>query len=108
MIIQKKIVLAREAWIQASEILKFKIITPFLTEINGVEKDFFAFLPEYGSPNGMIVGLLHYFEDDVTNLAMQLDCYYSFINIECFLVYDENTYDNVFIDSLEDWGKFDT
>lgn len=57
MINVKQVEIARGNWLKASEELKFKIVTPYLLEINGITKTAFAYLPEYGSPNGVILGL---------------------------------------------------
>jgi hypothetical protein len=105
MIAQKQIDSARKAWLQASETLNFKIITPYFLEINGKKKEIFAFLPEYGSSNGMIIGLASQYEDkEIRNWSTKHACYCSFIYVENHLVYNEN----IFRDSLEDWGKFTT
>ena len=101
--IQKEIDLVRKSWIKASEILNFKIITPHFLDINGTKREVFAFLPEYGSPNGMIIGLSYQYEDeDLRNWCIQHCLFCSFIYIESHLIYDEI----IFKDALEDWGKF--
>ncbi|GHV57996.1 hypothetical protein FACS1894182_08450 [Bacteroidia bacterium] len=100
---QEQIDFARKTWLQASKILDFKIATPYFLKLNGIQKEVFAFLPEYGSSNGMIIGLASQYEDkDIRNWAMKHDCYYSFIYPESHLVYDKN----IFSDSLDDWGKY--
>ena len=101
--IQEQIDLARKAWLQASEILNFKIVTPYFLNLNGKEKEVFAFLPEYGSPSGMIIGRYSQHEDKfIRNWTMKQGCYSSFINLESHLVYNED----IFKDVLEDWGKY--
>lgn len=106
MITIKQIEIAGANWIKASIELKFDIFSPFIFENNGIKKNAFALLPEYGSPHGTILGLISApeFETDsaIVEWAKMNNLYYSFINIESCLYYDE-----VLIkETLEDWKKY--
>jgi hypothetical protein len=106
MITRKQIELARENWVKASLFLFFKITTPYYIEINGSKKEVFAFLPEYGSPNGSIVCLISSpdfeIDNEVINWANENNLYYSFVNVENFQVYREDYFEEI----LEDWTKY--
>jgi|SRR5690606_22244507 len=97
---------ARNSWIKASEELKFKIVTPFNTLIEDKETSLFAYLPQYGSPKGMIVELTEEPEfltnSEVIKWAKQNEHFYSFINIDSYLNFDKD----FFAGTLDDWGKF--
>src|SRR5690606_29178371 len=84
---------ARNSWIKASEELKFKIVTPFNTLIEDKETSLFAYLPQYGSPKGMIVELTEEPEfltnSEVIKWAKQNEHFYSFINIDSYLNFDK-------------------
>jgi hypothetical protein len=106
MISMKQVKIARVNWIKASVDLNFKIVTPYQILVNGRKDDAFAFLPGYGSPNGTLVNLVSAPEFkvdvDIVKLAKELNCHYSFINIESCLEY--NKY--FFQETLEDWMKY--
>lgn len=103
---EKKIRIARNNWIKASKQIGFILKTPYHFTINGEDKVAFAFLPEYGSINGMVVALMFLpmfeMDDDIIKWAKANQCFYSFINIDGSLVYDKK----FIMDSLDDWGKF--
>jgi hypothetical protein len=106
MLTEEKVKIARKNWIKGSKKMGFKIITPYHFIINGEKRKAFAFLPEYGSPNGMLIGFTSSpnfeIDKDILEWAKEQRCFYSFINIDGSLRYDE-----CFIqDSLGDWGKF--
>lgn len=97
---------AKQAWIQASLELKFEMVCPYVFMHNGNLKNAFAFLPEFGSENGMIVGITGspYFQldDDIIEFAKMKNMYYSFININQYLQYECE----LFTETIEDWGKW--
>ncbi|GHT35576.1 hypothetical protein FACS189434_13600 [Bacteroidia bacterium] len=99
---KEQIETVRNNWLRVSRELGFKIVTPYLFTLNGVEQEAFAFLPEYGSPNGIIIDLMiePYYEtnEDVKVFAKIKACFWSFIGTG----YDRD----LIIDALEDWGKF--
>ena len=104
-ITNKQFELARKNWVEASIKLNFKIVTPYFIEINGRKKEVFAFLPEYGSPNGTIMYLTCATEfetnSEIVNWAKKNKYFYSFINIETLQKYDENYFKEI----LDDWIK---
>uniref|UniRef100_UPI00404A1541 hypothetical protein n=1 Tax=Flavobacterium sp. TaxID=239 RepID=UPI00404A1541 len=103
---KKQIQNIRGNWIKASVHFKFKIISPYAISQDDGIKEVFAFLPEYGSSNGMIVELIfppeYHIDKALINWSKQNEKFYSFINIENFLEYDEI----YFKEALEDWAKF--
>ncbi len=93
----------RSYWLLASKNLNFEIVTPFTVTINNKKREVFAYLPKYGSKNGMIIELIgppEYATDkEVIIWARQKGYFSSFMNIEDFKVYNESNY----IDALRDW-----
>ena len=106
MIEEKYIEIARENWLRASEEMNFKFVSPYPFAYNNMVKKIFAFLPEYGSPNGMIIDFImepdYDIDKDISNIAKLKNCFCSFVNIENFLKYDEEA----FKDALDDWMKY--
>ena len=107
MILDKnKIQKVRENWQTASLNLNFKLITPHSILYNKEVKEVFAFLPDYGSINGMVVEIIfspeYKFDKSVIELCKKNNFFYSFINVEDFLEYDEIYFKEV----LDDWSRF--
>jgi hypothetical protein len=50
--------IARENLIKASNDVGFKIVTPYFYKSDNYNIELFAFLPEYGSINGLIIDLI--------------------------------------------------
>lgn len=102
MISKKRIETAIDNFLKASREMGFRIHSPFIFHNNGTERTALAFLPEYGS-HGVIVGLTSapYFETDkdIIERAKRNQCYYSFINIENLMNYN----DVFFRELLADW-----
>jgi hypothetical protein len=96
---------ARSNWIRASIEIGFRINTPFEFEYNHVKHSSFAYLPEYGSKNGTIVDLI-FPPSFITNKVIQdwandCNCYFSFVNIQDFLIYRREYFEEV----LNDWNN---
>jgi len=92
-------------WLKASNKLAFNIITPYSIIIEGKPKEIFAFLPNYGSPNGSIVVLItsqFEIDNEIINWAKSNGIFYSFIYIDSFFTYDEEFFKEI----LLDWGYF--
>jgi hypothetical protein len=72
MITKQQIEIVRNNWLKASKEFGFKIITPCFFMLNEVKKEVFAFLPEYGSLNGMIIDLIIDYEmnDKIRDFAL--------------------------------------
>ena len=85
---------ARKNWLEASVDLNFELITPYLVEIGGKIKDLFAYLPQYGSPNGMIVVLTtcpdYRIDESIVKFAKEHEYFYSFIEVSDFLEYNRD------------------
>ena len=100
----QKIETVRKNWQLASEKLKFKLISPYKVNLGNGEKQFFAYLPDYGSSNGMVLGLTSAPEfntdSELIKWAKQNECFYSFLNVDNYYTYDED----VFLEALQDWS----
>jgi hypothetical protein len=98
--------IVRENWIKAASEIGFEILSPYKINIENRILEVFAFLPKYGSNNGMIVELtsepLFIINQDIVSYSKRNKCFYSFINIDIFLEYNKSE----FIDLLDDWGCF--
>jgi hypothetical protein len=106
MITAEQITIARKNWQMAAQNLGFKIVTPYLISINGSQKEVFAFLPEYGSPNGAIIELTfapeYKTDKSLIEWAIENNSFYSFINVDNVLEYDQEYFSEV----LADWMKY--
>ncbi len=101
---EKKIITEiEENWFLASQRLSFEFICPYVFKFNNEEKRAFAFLPEYGSNNGMIVDLIFppdfEIDQEIVEYAKTNGFYYSFINAQRYFDYDED----LFVETLRDW-----
>jgi hypothetical protein len=107
MMTKQQIDVARNNWTKASMSLGFKLTSPYFIEFNGSKREVFAFLPEFGSPNGIIVNLTSppEYETDIEIIewARENKVFYSFISVESCLKYRED----YFRDTLDDWLKFE-
>ena len=103
---KEKIDIARTNWLKASDELGFNIISPYSVIEGSKEYIFFAFIPKYGSPNGTIIDLIfaptYEKNKKMIEIANDMKCFYSFINIDFFLDYNPEC----FLDVIEDWGKY--
>jgi len=105
MITKEEIQIARQKWLKASEDLNFRIITPYILTINGKDVEAFAYLPDYGSVKGALIGL--YIPQQISGTkdgewmdwARENGYFFSFINIYPLLEYTNED----FVEILEDW-----
>lgn len=97
---------ARANWRKASSELCFEFISPYIIEVNGERREAFAFLPEYGSPNGTIICLTYApnytIDNEIIKWAQENKLFYSFIDIKDSLYYDKD----YLTQTLEDWIKY--
>lgn len=95
-----------KAWIKASEELGFRIVAPYSLVCDSCVFECVAYLPDFGSINGMVVYLMlprpSYDTPGLMEAARALDMYYSCINGEVYGVFDAE----VFKEALRDWGFF--
>lgn len=105
MTVHEKILLRQviAAWGEASRRLGIKIASPFVLRAGEISVDCIAFLPQFGSLNGMVIGacLPPEFDTDpaLIRCAQMSGLYYSFINPERYAVFDEER----FKEALSDW-----
>lgn len=104
MINQNSIKIATDNWMRAANSLGFRLIIPYKYSIHNKKKEAFTYLPDYGSRNGTIVGLIcapdFEVDKDLIEWAKVKECHYSFINIDDYMQYD----DQVFKETLDDWS----
>ncbi len=93
----------RENWLLASEEFAFKILTPYQILIDDKERNVFAFLPDYGSDNGMVIELIYPPEfntdKEIIEWSRKNGCFFSFINAESYSEYEKA----LFGETLKDW-----
>jgi hypothetical protein len=100
---------ALEAWKHAGASLGIRVEAPYHTVTADGEKiSCLAHFPDFGSPNGMVIGTLispgYEIDKGVKRVAKELGKYCSFINIKIYAKYDEM----MFKDTLIDWGYWGT
>lgn len=88
--------------------LGVKIISPYIINREFENLDCFAYIPDFGSTNGTVVGLTsspNYFLDEATIAFCKKEkIFYSFINTERLKNYDIEKMKEM----LVDWGYFGT
>ena len=95
-------------WLNASEMLNFRIKTPFFINIDDNEfRQAAAYLPDYGTPKGMIFDVIDISKGEETDKriwdwAKDNGIFCSFINFQSYKDYDEK----LIIETLKDWGYF--
>jgi hypothetical protein len=104
--IDKKVFELRQRWHLMSNELHFDIVSPFILEYDGHKLECFAFLPKFGSKNGMIIDLIfppeYATNKQISNACKRLGLYCSFINYESYAGAQTET----FCETLNDWGYF--
>lgn len=97
---------AISAWIKASKQLGFKIEAPYYLNIEADIYKCFAYLPDYGSENGMIIDsiMAPAFSptQGLSEASEKAGLYYSSINIELYRAFEAA----LFKETLLDWGFF--
>jgi len=102
---EEQITIARNHFKTAAEEFDFEFESPFaLTD----ELEVFGYIPNYGSKNGVVILLMQpanssHIENKVIDWCKEMDCYYSFLNIELLLGTYKRSY---FRQMLRDWGKY--
>ena len=94
----------QRAWATAADQLNIEVITPFRFSYESQSVACVAFLPHFGSLNGMIVALLLGYEIDkrVSQYTDNNSMYCSYLNPEAYATFDEQKYQ----EALADWGYF--
>ena len=93
-----------DSWQIAARVLSISVEAPYVIKKNDlIDIPCVAYLPDFGSANGMVIGLT----SDPSNKAIQsaavsLQLYYSFINPDFYQHYN----DEEFQEALVDWGFF--
>ena len=97
---------ATRVWKSAAETLQFQITVPFSLQHARKNIKCFAFLPHFGGPRGMAIGLIiaPKFETDheLIEASRNEGLYWSFLNPAGYQKYDEE----LFKDALADWGYY--
>jgi hypothetical protein len=104
---EAKMKMVGDAWRIAASALSFRIEAPHLIRAtNGKQIPCVAFLPDFGSRNGMVIGLIlgptYKPDKELTLGAESLGMFCSFINAAVYERYNEEK----FKEALVDWGYF--
>jgi hypothetical protein len=94
---------AIEAWIEAARIMGFTFVSPFQLVDSTPEVRFDGFLPQFGSPKGMVVTITSDLKASFAEeqkAATQAGLFYSILNEAVYQIYDRS----VFLEALRDWG----
>jgi hypothetical protein len=107
MITEEERARVHNAWRVAANALSIKVEAPYLLKgVDGKEVLCAAYLPDFGDPRGMVVGLLDLVtcknDKGIKLAAESRGLFFSFINPEVYERYDEQ----VFKEALADWGFF--
>lgn len=93
-------------WILASKEFGFKIQAPYILQKGEEEIYCVAYLPDFGSKNGMIIDIINPPDFIPTprleDLCSKMNLFYSSINSEIYSEYLKDSY----IEALIDWGYF--
>jgi hypothetical protein len=94
-------------WHAAAELLSIRIEAPYtLKNIDGNEVPCVAYLPDFGGPNGMVIGHTssprHQVDASLKSAAESRHLFYSFINFKVYEIYNEEA----FKEALMDWAFF--
>src|ERR1043166_7686336 len=96
-----------DAWRTAAKCLSLRIEAPYVLKgEDGIDVFCVAYLPDFGSSNGMVIGFFsrpdHKLDTSLKLAAESRGLSYSFINYKVYEHYSENT----FKEALADWGFF--
>ena len=95
-----------ENWKQASKDLGIRIEIPYRITYKEKTIEVIAYLPDFGSKNGMVINMVHPPEftvnPDLEQICQGLDLFYSSINAELYKTYDKKLY----TETLVDWCYF--
>jgi len=96
----------KERWLMMAKELNFEIITPYVLSHNEKSVECFAFLPHFGSINGMILSIVfppdYETSNEISEICRNTGKYCSFINYETYI----NSNRQKFCETLIDWGYF--
>lgn len=97
---------AAKPWAEAARVFGIRVTAPFTLRAGDNAVECVAFLPHFGGPQGMVASLIlpPDFECDprVAECSEAAGLFYSFLNPECYALFDEET----FKEALTDWGFF--
>jgi len=101
--------LSIDAWQRCSKELEIVVEAPFYAEVGKTRTKVIAYLPHFGTPNGLVIGPYVSFpsggeqeseEQKVIELAKQMGASYSLINLEEYSTFSATD----FAEALADWG----
>lgn len=104
--VNKDIYELRQLWHSMASELDFEIIAPYTINYDNKELSCFAFLPKFGSENGMVIDVIspptYETNKEISNACKILGVYYAFINYDSYAKAGKK----VFCEALLDWGYF--
>lgn len=94
-----------QAWREAASSLSVRVEAPYIIKAaNGEAIECVAYLPDFGGPKGMVIGIIappEFQTNSALKLAAEsLELFYSFINRDVYRKYQEE----IFKEALRDWG----
>src|SRR5260370_32358451 len=86
-----------DAWRTAAKSLSLRIEAPYVLEgADGIKVPCVAYLPDFGSPNGMVIGFIcrpdHKDDSRLRLAAESRGLFFSFINFKVYEQYNEEIY----------------
>jgi hypothetical protein len=99
---------ASRTWRDACRKLGVEVVAPFTVAEEGTSVACLAFLPDFGGPNGMVIGGMNLPEivpdDTLQRLTKRKGLWLSFVNVSAFA--GREVAEAVFKEALNDWGYF--
>lgn len=94
------------AWVLASERLAIRVVAPFDFKVGATLYKCIAYLPDFGSPKGMLVQATfppNFATDEaLASNARKVGYYITFVNANSYSTFDLQE----FQDALKDWGFY--
>jgi hypothetical protein len=99
---------AAKTWREHCHRWGIRVDAPYAINVEGCLLSCIAFLPDFGGPSGMIIGVMNLPEIStdkrIQKWARERGLFCSFVNIRAFI--KDETDDEVFKEALEDWGYY--
>ena len=89
-----------DAWLEAGDVLGIDVETPYVRESSAGTATFVAFLPDFGGPTGLVLGVRGGDDGDLpARVAEDEELVYAEVG-DSFADFDED----LFRDALNEWG----
>src|SRR5436190_3968968 len=95
-----------QSWVKASRLLRIQVSAPLSASHGGRVVEGVAFLPDFGSANGMVIGAAFrpglITDDTLETFANRKQMFYASLSLPGYQDYSEEKYK----EALNDWGYF--